>query len=73
MVKLGRPRIEPSEEMMFDLVAIKHVTDQIHETQTKLLELAERRRELVKDAKRRGATHRAIREHGGAYVRTYNK
>lgn len=73
MAKLGRPRIEPSDEMMFDLVAIKRVTDQIHETQTKLLELAERRRELVKDAKRRGATHRAIREHGGAYVRTYNK
>jgi hypothetical protein len=69
MAKLGRPRIEPTDEMMFDLWAIKCVTDQIHQTQKTLLELANHRRELVKDAKSRGATHRAIREHGGAYVR----
>jgi hypothetical protein len=54
---------------MFDLWAIKCVTDQIHQTQKTLLELANHRRQLVKDAKSRGATHRAIREHGGAYVR----
>lgn len=69
MTKLGRPRIEPSEELITDLMKIKEVTQQIHDTQTNLLNLANTRRALVRDAKEKGATHRAIYEYGGAYVR----
>jgi hypothetical protein len=69
VAKLGRPRIEPSEDLITDLTKIKEVTKEIHDTQRLLLNLAKTRRRLVRYAKEKGATHRAIYEYGGAYVR----
>lgn len=69
MAKLGRPRIEPTLEMVERLNAIKAITEEIHQTQEILMKLARTRRMLVNNAKADGATHRAIYEFGGAYVR----
>lgn len=70
MAKLGRPRVEPSDDLVEELTKISDVTTDIHETQERLLYLAEKRRSMVIKAKAKGATHRAIYEYGGAYVRS---
>lgn len=70
MAKLGRPRIEPSEDLINELTKINDITIEIHAIQERLMHLAEQRRMMVKDAKANGATHRAIYEYGGAYVRS---